>query len=61
VATLESHLSRPHAAPVRAAAAPAPAKASGNGHSANVHSANVHGGVVTLHAGGHSDQDFKRF
>ena len=49
VATLESHVSRPHAAP-------APAKAGGNGHSAN-----VHGGVVTLHAGGHSDQDFKRF
>ena len=56
VATLESHLSRPPAAPVRPAAAPAPAKANGNGHSAN-----VHGGVVTLHAGGHSDQDFKRF
>ena len=57
VATLEgSHASRPHAAPVRAVTAPAPAKASGNGHSATVHA-----GVVTLHAAGHSDQDFKRF
>jgi methyl-accepting chemotaxis protein len=56
VATLEGHASRPHAAPVRAVTASAPTKASGNGHSANVHA-----GVVTLHAGGHSDQDFKRF